>query len=227
MATELVTVEAAQEQALNWPKRAESLQVVDQESHDTATGWLKDIKAAKDFLTEYHDPIIKSAYATHKIATTTKQRFYGPLVQSEITLKQRVGTFVQEQQRKQAEAQRKVEEAARKREEENRIAEAERLEAAGGTEEQIDQTLTAPSTAPKPVAAPTYQQTKGVSTRSNWKGEVEDFRALVNAVAQGKAPITFLEPNQSTINQMAKAQKGQMLYPGIRFYNDAVVSVRS
>lgn len=66
----------------------------------------------------------------------------------------------------------------------------------------------------------------GISFRDNWKGEVIDIIDVIKAVAKGDAPPTLLMVNESAINQIAKATKGTMQYPGIRFYNDKIVASR-
>jgi membrane protein involved in colicin uptake len=70
---------------------------------------------------------------------------------------------------------------------------------------------------PAPVIAPTLQKIEGTSIRENWSAEVVDLLALIKAVADGKAPITWLKIDQVAINKQATATKNSLQFPGIRF----------
>lgn len=67
---------------------------------------------------------------------------------------------------------------------------------------------------------------EGISFKDNWKAEVIDINELIRAVVAGKAPPTLLKINETALSQVAKATKGTMQYPGIRFYNDKIVASR-
>jgi len=68
-----------------------------------------------------------------------------------------------------------------------------------------------------PVVAPTLQKVENTSTRENWSAEVVDLMALVKAVAEGKAPLTWLKVDQVAINKQATATKNSLQFPGIKF----------
>lgn len=70
---------------------------------------------------------------------------------------------------------------------------------------------------PAPVVAPTAQKPQGMHYQERWSGECTDLMALVKAVADGKAPITFLSANQPGINKQATATKNALQFPGIKF----------
>jgi hypothetical protein len=55
----------------------------------------------------------------------------------------------------------------------------------------------------------------GVSKTTTWSAEVEDFGALVSAVARGEAPIDCLLPNQKRLNEMAKGLQDMLALPGV------------
>jgi hypothetical protein len=67
------------------------------------------------------------------------------------------------------------------------------------------------------VAKPTIGQTM----KDNWVAEVTDLAALVKAVADGIVPITVLKADMTVLNGLAR---GQMKWPGVRFYNDPQLS---
>lgn len=54
-----------------------------------------------------------------------------------------------------------------------------------------------------------------VSAKTTWTWEVTDLLALVKAVAEGKAPITFLAANDRQIDAWVKQQQDKTNVPGI------------
>ncbi len=82
--------------------------------------------------------------------------------------------------------------------------------------------LTAPSTAPAPVAAPTFNRVKGLGHRENWCAEVTDLWSLVKAVAKNKALLPLLEANLPALNAQARSLKTALQIPGVRAVNKGV-----
>jgi hypothetical protein len=70
-----------------------------------------------------------------------------------------------------------------------------------------------------PVVAPTVPldvpKVSGFSKRTLWEAEVTDFKALVEAVAAGKASLECLLPNQTVLNALARAAKTTLAIPGV------------
>jgi hypothetical protein len=65
---------------------------------------------------------------------------------------------------------------------------------------------------------------EGVGSRAQWGGEVTDMAALLKAIVEGKAPITFVEPNTAAINAFARATKGSQEVPGVAFGEKKIIS---
>ena len=225
MATQ-ATAPELESKALELIENASQIQINDQPTYDEATGVLLHVKGARKAIAAHHDPTIADTNKAHKTALAAKERFDGPLRQVESMLKQRIGTWDTKQERLRLEAQRKAEEEARKQEDETRLQQAIQAEEQGASKEDVQAIVEAPSTAPPPVVAPTYQKRQGVSVRENWKAEVVNLMPLVKAVARGDAPLFCLQPNQVALNQLARAQKQALSIPGVRAVNDAVVSAR-
>lgn len=59
-----------------------------------------------------------------------------------------------------------------------------------------------------------------VGMRDHWIAEVVDFRALVKAVAADDSLLELLQVDQSALNKLAGALKGQMRIAGVRPVND-------
>jgi hypothetical protein len=120
-----------------------------------------------------------------------------------------------------AKAQREREEAAR--EQERALAEMREKMGAATTEEEIDSARheAADRIAAAQVAAINAEGAKadGLTTRSNWKFEVEDIRVLFAA----RPELCIIEPNNAAIRAIVK--NGQPL-PGVRIWREAAAIVR-
>ena len=123
---------------------------------------------------------------------------------------------------------------ARRLAEEARAAEVARLRAEGETRRANAAAKAAVFVAPVPVVpvAPAVvpyvapAQAAGVTFREKWTATVLDFPALVRAVADGKAPLTLLDANQSALNKHAVAHQNFSPIPGVAFSCEKVVSAR-
>lgn len=67
-----------------------------------------------------------------------------------------------------------------------------------------------------PVMPSPVPKVEGLSKRTDWSAEVTDFKALVQAVASGSAPLEALSPNMTCLNALARAAKGTMSIPGVK-----------
>ncbi len=76
------------------------------------------------------------------------------------------------------------------------------------------------------VVAPVVQvdvpKVAGLTSRKNYKAKVTDLMALVKAVAEGKAPLAYVLPNESVLDKMAKALKQQMSIPGVELIEESI-----
>ena len=170
-----------------------------------------------------------------------EQKLRGAMVSYETAERQRA-----EQARREAEAKARAErEAAERdaREAEQRAAEAARqaanaetpLQAAAAeaefmaaSEAAIAAHTIAETAAIAPVVSlvPEAPKAAGVSFRSNWKAEVTDLAALIAEAAGNKERVSLLKADESALNALAKATKGAVHIPGVRFYDDRITSVR-
>lgn len=113
--------------------------------------------------------------------------------------------------------QAQVAEAARKAEETNRMAaEVARRQAeeSGTGEFTVD---TTPVEAPAPARV-VRSNVGSASMRDNWKARVVDF---------AKLPDEYKLADMQTLNAKARSTKGTATIPGVEFYNDQAVQVRS
>lgn len=208
---------------------AEALIVKTQEDSVSAQTLLKEIKQKAKSANEKIEPSVKAAHSAWKKIKDLQNSIIEPLERAERLIKSKVVAFETEQERKrQAEirkAQAEADEKARK--ERDKLAEKARIAAEQG---KIEKAEALAEQAEAVVAAPVFTppampKQEGTSFKSNWKAEVTDKLALMKyAVETGNLP--FFEVNQTVINQLAKATKGVMQIPGIKFTEEKVMSVR-
>lgn len=213
---------ALETKALDIASQAKLLVVRDPLTFQKAGDILRLIKAMSSEVTSFFEPLKKKAHEAHKALTTAEKEKLAPLVEAETHLKRGMATFQEEEERRRREEERRLQEEANRRAEEDRLALAIEAEKAGD-KESAEELLAAPVEAPIVVVKPAAS-VAGVSFRDNWKAQVNDVRALARAVADGTVPAMAILPNQSFLDNQARATKGQLTYAGVRFYSEKVVS---
>jgi hypothetical protein len=91
--------------------------------------------------------------------------------------------------------------------------------------EAAEAVLDAPVAAER-VKMPEVPKADGTSYRETWSAEVVSLAALVKAVAEGKAPIAYLEANTQALNAAARTFKGTVEIPGVRIKKDTILARR-
>jgi type I site-specific restriction endonuclease len=79
--------------------------------------------------------------------------------------------------------------------------------------------------APAKVATTRGQESSVIVTKT-WKAEVVDLLELARAIAEGRAPITMIEPNMRALQDFARELKDEGTVNGVRIYLDVSTSVR-
>lgn len=187
------------------------------EYSDAATQ-LKDIKAKAKELEDTRKGITGPMDEAKKRVMDFFRRPLQCLVDAEKTIKDGMIAFDKEQDRlRKAEEARLAEEARKEQERLDKTAEkkAEKAEAKGN-EEKAAEIRNGVPVVTAPVLADTKPKVTGITRRSTWSGEVVDKMELIKAVAEGRAPATLLDVNTTVLNQMARALKSEMAYPGVR-----------
>ena len=225
-----------QSDAASWSAKATALVVNDAETCQNASFLLRSIKSIRREIQDWFAPHVEAAMETKRKAEDARKalvderdRIEAPLVAAEATLKRSLLKWEQEQ-----EAARKAEETRLQAEAQAR-AEAVTLEAAAALELEAESAGDAGMLAEahailaQPIDAPVVSvktfmpKVQGVTYRDNWKAHPEiDIKALAAAVASGAAPLTFLQPNMTAINQWARATQGSQSVPGVRVFNPFV-----
>lgn len=176
---------------------------------------------------EKFDPRIKQAYDTHRSLIEFKKEILSPLVKAETeVLKPALVKWERIESERRQREQEEINRKLREEEEERRLKAAEELEKAG-EKELADVVLSEPVQAPTVVLPNTTKQ-KGISYRDIYSAEVVDVKALCRAVADGKIEPTYVLPNMTALNSLARNLKEAMNHQwqnfGVRVKSDRVVS---
>jgi len=213
-------------------KAATDLVIKTPEQSIEAQEVLREIKRRQKKFTEIFDPICDAAHKAWKKTTETRASFNEPLEQAERLIKSKVVSFNNEEEKKRrdieakAEAKRKEDERKEKErleEQARKAREAGKVEKAEALEEKAESVAIAPTFTPPP--APIKAQ--GSSFKTVWKAEAVDLMLLCKSVVEGRAPIAVITVDQSALNSFAKGVRGAMPIPGLRFYEESSMSVRS
>ena len=161
------------------------------EEYQLLANALIDVKKFRSEWDTFMKPIRKATKEAHAVACAQFNEIDDPLEQ----ILERVEPFLLDYERRKEQAQ--------KLEEQRINAEIEKQR------DPLD------NTPPLTVTLPKFTAPSGLSRRSTWKAEVKSFQDLVLAVAEGRAPIAYLLPNEQALNLQAKALKNEMSIPGV------------
>jgi hypothetical protein len=197
------------------------LTIKNDEMYEFVVGFCKRCKETQKAVKAFYKADLEAARNAFDAIKDAQAAFITKLQAAEETAKDKMTDYYEKKQ----EAQRKAEEAAKKRAQEKRDKELERLRASGKEDEAEDletedlQITVVNKEAPK-IA--------GLSYRTNWSAEVEDFSKLVKAVAAGKAPLSYLVPSMPELNAKARelATEGEFL-PGVKAICEKSAAVRT
>lgn len=145
-----------------------------------------------------------------------------------------VGRYQREQASIRAEAERKLREEADKA---RRAAEAREAELRAKADAEEDQAKAdrlrayadAQAAKAESIIAPTLAgpaKVAGISSTERWSAEVTDLKALLQGVIDGRIPAEAVEPNMPYLNQVARALKGSLNYPGVRAVSESGIAAR-
>jgi hypothetical protein len=212
-------------------ERANSLQVMDDDTCLKAEQMMVEIKTVSKKWVEFFEPMRKSAEDAKK-AIMAKINLMKLDASGDNNAKAafralsaKASKYRQEQDRIRREEAEKVRQEQIKQEEAARVAAALKAEKMGDNELAeaiVEEPVYVPPA--KPAETP---KTKGVSYKELWKHEVINLGVLVKAVAEGKAPLQALQPNDTFLSNQARAMKTESLYPGVRAYPERKPNIRT
>jgi len=208
---------------LSLPESARAIQVTDYASKESANAFFLDCRSARKVIDAHYDPKIEAWKESKRHADGERAKLVAektgheaPIVEAEGIVNREIMRFDAEDRKRREEEQRVAEAKARKEAEEAAIRAAAEAEAAGEKEEAaaiIQEAIAAPIFVPVPPSPPKLAGSSEVTT---WKMQVTDLKALVLAVASGKAPLTYLQANTVAIGATVRAQKTSFACPGVK-----------
>lgn len=211
---------------------AGSLVIDSPEMYELAGEQLREIKTVQKRIDETRKSMTKPLDDSKKAIMDFFRPFADAADKAESDLKRKMLGFQDEQRRVREAAERaaRAEREAAERAAEELRRQADAAVEAGDADKALEaelaaETVVMEATLAAPVA-PAAPKAAGIATRDNWVAEVTDFAALVKAAAERPDLVALLLPNDKALNQMAKALKEAGSVPGVRFYNDPVISAR-
>jgi len=208
-------------------QRAQALEIVDQATYDAAVELGRAIKDLRAEAEAHHRPVIQAALEAHRRALEAFRRIDEPLRSAEAEIKRRLAAWTAEQERLRQEAERRAREEAERAAAEALEAQLEQMEAAGAPAEVIQAVIARAESAPvmAPRAAPQYERAPGIAARKTYRAQVVSMIDLIRWVAQNPTHETLLQPNQSALNSLARAQRENLRIPGVRVVVEDTVAI--
>ena len=181
---------------------------------------LKSVKQYKATVEAFYAPHKARARSAWQGLIDDEKAKLEPAVQAETNIKRELVAYDDTQERLRQAEQRRLEIEQRQRDEAQRLEEAAalELEADRTGDEQLRaeaQQLMAEPVDSAPVQLASFTpKVSGLSYRENWSGRVTDIQKLIQFVAEHPEHTHLLDVNQTALNAMARAQKGNMRIPG-------------
>lgn len=208
-------IETQQEKNELLARTADGLAIVRTDAdYERGRQLLADIKEARRAWKELMDPLREQQHKAWKLTCETIKKVDDPMGRAEEKLVGGLGAYESI-----LEAKHKAEQEARaalvvKTIEDAALMEAQALAQSGDTH-AADAVLAEASTFKPTVILPKRELNDGISKRVSWHAEVTDLKALVQAVASGALPLSYIEPNMAALNQRARGDKAEMRVPGV------------
>ena len=219
MTTEIQTEEISKEIAVV-ETDATALIVVDNATYLQAGEKLKAFKGLEKKIKTYFEPLKKSAHAAWKQICDRENEELTKLQPGLQHLSKQMTAYNIAQEKIRQEEEKRLQAEAKAREEEERLRAAIEAEASGASKEETTAILETPVFTPPPIVEKTVPKQAGLAMASIWKHRTTNLLLLCKAVADGKAPITCIQANDTFLGQQARAGKGVIQYPGVEFYSD-------
>jgi hypothetical protein len=219
----MIPLRELEAKALTLADQARALKITGQQSYELAAERLLAVADLRREIVAHHAPIKRAAHEAWQQVIAAEKKLLDPVAEAECVYKAAIAGYETEQRRREAEALAKAEAEALRHAEEQRERELERAEAEGADAEEITVMVNAPLMVTPPAVEPTFQQARGVTTAVNWKGQVVSLELLVKAIVAGKANISLVMANEVAINLLARATRGTLQVPGIRFFSQSTV----
>ena len=214
--TELEKATEWQDAGLVYIGQAEDLEITNQATLDETTVFLAGVRALQQEIHAFMDPLVASAYEHHKLLTQRRTALLEGPATAERIVKEKLVAHERRQREEQEAAERRQREEIRKQQEETQLRLAAEAEKAGDPK-RAERILSGPPPAvlvpPVKLATPPTKAT-GVTYREQWTAKVVNLTELVKAVADGRVPLEYIQPNQQALDGLARSLKDALRVPG-------------
>lgn len=189
---------------------------------DRLSNWLKTLKGMSKKVSEKFDPIVENAYKTHKEATALRKSFLDPIKEVVEKITNSVLKYHARMEKERIEAEELVnKELARKAEEikQKLIKESETAE--NEWDKEIAKEKAAQIVPQTVMTGPSdFKKQEGMSVRKNWRAKIVDINLV---------PMEYClkEANMPMLHALAKKEEKPSTIPGVEFFNDANLAVKS
>jgi hypothetical protein len=205
--------------------RATDFSITSVDQYDTSGEVLKSIKAKQRELNDLRLSLTRPLDDAKGRIMALFKPAGDRLSKAETLIKGAMLTFQrgQEERRRIAEAEARAE-AERERLKLQRQADAARKK---GNEDKAEDLEDRAASVPVPIVTVEKPSVSGVATRTTWRAEVVDMLELVKACAEGRQPLSLLEPNMVILNAQARALKRELTIPGVRAVAEEGIAARA
>lgn len=214
-------------QAENMLSIAREVKITSVVEYQGAASQLKTIKAKAKELEETRKGITSPMDEAKKRVMDFFRAPLQFLSDAEQIIKRGMIAYDLEQEKKRREEEALLRELARKEQERlEKAADKKATKAEGkGEIEKADEIRNNVPIIPMPILPAGTPKISGITKRTVWSGTVIDKMALIRAVAAGQAPASLLDINTTVLNQMARALRGEMAYPGVKAVETQQIAV--
>lgn len=204
--------------------QAGRITITSQSDYEDAAAFGRLIKQKSAQIIDFFAPMKKAAHEAHQNICAREKEMLAPLISAEKTVKQVMGDYVMEQERKRREEEERLKRLAEE-EAEKKLQEAMSLEANGQTD-AADAVLMEADIIDSASRNVVVEQQKikadGASSSIDWE---------ITAVDNSKVPVDFagicIRPvDTKAIIKLIRASKGQIKIPGIEYKSVAKLSFR-
>jgi hypothetical protein len=199
---------------------AEKLIVDSVDSYEEANKLGRLLQAASKETEAFFKEVKVQVDAIKKPVLAAEKEHMNPLEEQKLRLGREITAWDIKVRREREEEERKAREEAEKQAREEQLMRAVELEAAGELQQAeaiLDEPVYVPPVIIQSVTAP---KVAGKVSRVTYKARVTDLKALVRAIADGKAPLGAIEVNESYINKQAANDKENFSMPGCELVRD-------
>lgn len=208
--------------------RANEITVTNGEEYSEASNFLLKIKEMQKKVGEYWKPLRENAHKAWKSICDKEKEFTSPLQEAEHIIKGKMIEWQRQEEEKRLAEQRRLqaeaEERARK-ERERLIKQAEKLKTPVLKEQRLQEAEEVE--APEITLQTEKPKVTGISTRKLWKAKLEDKEKFIRAALDDKNLMPYIEIDMGKLNKMAAATKGEIEYPGVKFYEEMTIAGRA